>query len=115
MKTVATVLTQLQRERLEAKLGERLRQDCDESESIGYTPKKFRVMLANDGPVNACRRVIMLSYPADGFTTLWEKGRLDLTAEAVVLQQPWCQLFDETILEQAKERLRRYGRPDLAP
>ena len=34
-------------------------QDCDVSESIGYRPRQFRIMLAESGPAEACRRVII--------------------------------------------------------
>src|SRR4051812_1277495 len=107
-------VTEAERRRLEGLLGERVRQDMDEAARIGYAPKKFRTMVANEGPVEACRRVIMLDYPADGFTMLWEKKRLDLTAEAVVQENPWRVLFDDAVLEKARKRLRDYGRPDLA-
>jgi len=50
----------------------------------------------------------------DGFLTLFEKQRLDLTAEATVLRGPWKALFQSHELETARERLRKYGRPDLA-
>jgi hypothetical protein len=49
----------------------------------------------------------------DGFLRLLELNRLDLTAEAVVLQQPWKRLFEDNVLEQARKRLRQYNRPDL--
>jgi hypothetical protein len=47
-------LSEAQRVRLAGQLREKLRQDCDESESIGYPPRQFRIMLAENGPVGAC-------------------------------------------------------------
>ena len=81
-----TDVSDAERRRLEAQLLEQLRQDCDESEGIGYRPKIFRQMLAESGPVGACRRVIMSAKIPDGFLALLEKERPDLTAEATVLR-----------------------------
>lgn len=107
-------LTEAERRRLEGLLREQIRQDCDESESIGYSPRQFRIMLAESGPVGACYRVIMSAKIPDGFIRLLELKRLDLTAEATVLRGPWRALFEVAVLEQARKRLRQYERPDLA-
>jgi hypothetical protein len=71
-------------------------------------------MLAESGPVGACVRVIMAPKIPDGFLRLLELKRLDLTAEAVVLDHRWRCLFESKVLEQARKRLRQYDRPDLA-
>jgi hypothetical protein len=93
---------------------EQVRRDCEESENIGYSPRQFRIMVAESGPVGACIRVIMAPKIPDGFLRLLELKRLDLTAEATVLRQLWRALFDPAVLEQARKRLRQYNRPDLA-
>ena len=95
---------------LESQLREQLRQNCDESERIGYSPKKFRTMMAESGPVGACVRVIRSAKIPDGLPL----NRLELTVEATVLRGPWKELFDTEVLETAKKRLRAYNRPDLA-
>jgi hypothetical protein len=107
-------LSESERRKLQAQLHEQLRQDAEESESIGYPPKQFRIMLAESGPVGACRRVIMAPNIPDGFIRLLELERLDLTAEATILRGPWRALFEAAVIEQAKKRLREYNRPDLA-
>lgn len=71
-------------------------------------------MLANSGPVGASIQVIMSDRIADGFITLLELQRLDLTVESTVIRGPWKCLFDESVLERARLRLRKYGRADLA-
>jgi hypothetical protein len=109
-----TTLSETERRQLEAKLGEQLRQDCDESERIGYSPRQFRLMIAESGPAEACRRVIMSPKIPDGFLKLLELQKLELTAEARVLNGPWRRLFMRDVLEQARKRLRQYDRPDLA-
>jgi hypothetical protein len=95
-------------------LNAQLREDCAASERIGYSPKKFRTMMAESGPVGACVSVIMSSKIPDGFLTLFQKQALELTAEATVLRGPWKVLFEESVLDRARQRLRKYERPDLA-
>lgn len=109
-----TALTDAERRKLEGQLFEELRKDCAESRSIGYPPRVFESMMGRLGPVEACRRVIVSDTPPDGFLTLLEKKRLDLTAEATVLRGPWRALFDESLLARARKRLTTYERPDLA-
>jgi len=107
-------VSEAERRRLERQLGEKLPQDCDECESVGYSPRQFRIMLAESGPVGACVRVIMTPRIPDGFLTLVELNKLELTTEAVVLRWPWRRLFENEVLEEARKRLRKYDRPDLA-
>src|SRR2546423_827026 len=97
-----TNLSDAERRRLEAQLLQTLREDCAESESIGYPPKKFRTMITESGPDGACRRVIMSQKIPDGFLKLLELKRLDLTAEAAVLRGPWRALFESEVLEEAR-------------
>jgi hypothetical protein len=103
-----------QRRPLERQLYEQLRQDCDEADRLGYHPTLFRQMLSKDGPVAACRQVIMTTKIPDGFMKLLMLNRLDLTAEATVLRRPWRSLFGDAVLAEAVKRLTAYGRPDLA-
>ena len=42
----------------------------------------------------------------EGLTRLWEENALDLSVEALVLRQPWRQLFEQQVLEQAAKKLR---------
>lgn len=107
-------MTDQQSRKLETLLGEQLRKGCADTESIGYNPTKFRIMMAESGPVGACQRVIMSARVTDGFTKLWDKDRLELTAEAIILQGPWKALFEPEVLEKARKSLRKYDRPDLA-
>ena len=106
-------LTPAERRRLEGQLREQLRQDCDEADGIGYNPKVFRQMMSKHGPVIACRQVIMSAKLPDGFMKLLLLKRLDLTAEATVLREPWRSLFEDEVLAEAKKRLMAYNRPDL--
>jgi hypothetical protein len=44
-----------------------------------------------------------------GFTKLWENGRLDLTFEAVMVQEKYQVLFDDKTLQIAQKRLEQVG------
>lgn len=48
---------------------------------------------------------IHLPNATSGFTKLWEKKRLDLSVEALILQPQWYMLFDEADLRRAYGRL----------
>ncbi|GAA3989853.1 hypothetical protein FOF52_17840 [Thermobifida alba] len=47
----------------------------------------------------------------DGFSALWERGRLDLTVEAVVCEARFAPLFSDGELEVARKRLSQFGYP----
>lgn len=47
--------------------------------------------------------------PSDGFTTLWEKGRLDLSVEYHVLDPQFSRLFTEEERGIARDRLEQFG------
>jgi len=57
--------------------------------------------------------LLLAKDPADGFTKLWEKGRLDLSVEALVLKPQFAPLFDEATRQRARKRLAdfRYKAP----
>lgn len=108
-------VSDLERRELERLLLDRLLKDAIEAQKIGFRPRAFRLMLTDIGPVQACVRLITSNTVPDGFLILWEKGRVDLTAEVAVLSGPWRALFEASVLKCAEERLRNYGRPDLIP
>jgi hypothetical protein len=45
---------------------------------------------------------------SDGYTALWERNRLDLTVEALVLQPEWHDLFTDEERATARKRLQDY-------
>ena len=53
----------------------------------------------------------LLAAPAmsDGFAALWERGRMDLTVEAVVVEPALSELFSEHELQVARRRLEQFG------
>jgi hypothetical protein len=52
---------------------------------MGYNPTYFLGMVAEHGSAEASRRLIRSKDASDGFTRLWEAGRLDMTVEAMAL------------------------------
>jgi hypothetical protein len=76
---------------------------------LGYNATYFLRMLSTEGPIQTARRLITSSQPSEGFTTLWERRRLDLTVEAHVVQPRFQSLFTESELEAARQRLESYG------
>jgi hypothetical protein len=78
-------------------------------DELGYNAAYFLRMLSTDGPIQTARRLITSSQPSEGFTTLWERRRLDLTVEAHVIQPRFQSLFTEAELDAARHRLESYG------
>ena len=82
----------------------------DEAREIGYTPSVFLRMLHDKGAIETARHLINTPRPSDGYTRLWELGRLDLSVEAVVHDnEEWHGLFAEQELRRCKKRLADYG------
>lgn len=74
-----------------------------------YNATIFLQMLHElEGLITAIR-LIRSDAPSEGYTKLWEKGRLDLTVEALVIQPKWKDLFVQEDLDRARKRLRDYG------
>ena len=81
-----------------------------EAKGIGYTPSLFRRMLHEQGALRTARQLINASRPSDGYTRLWELGRLDLSVEAVVYNNAeWHSLFTDDELQRCRKRLADYG------
>jgi len=76
--------------------------------AIGYRPTTFRRMLADHGGVETARRLIR-GAATSGFETLWEKKRLDLSVEALILKPAWRALFHPEEQAMARKRLRNVG------
>ena len=55
------------------------------------------------------KQLINERNPSEGYTALWELGRLDLTVEALVVDNSvWHPLFEPDELDRAQKRLRDY-------
>lgn len=83
---------------------------CSTAEKeCNYRPARFKQMIANEGGVATAKKLIGSPTPSDGFVQLWEHGRLDLTAEALVLNPQFQSLFCPEERDIALNRLRAYG------
>ena len=76
-------------------------------DEVGYPATRFLKMLHECQGVEVARR--LLPTMSDGFTTLWERGRLDLTVEYLILQPRWQALFADHERDVARQRLRDCG------
>ena len=76
-----------------------------------YRPQRFRQMVEEIGGLPAARRLLRSSEHPEGLTRLWECGRLDISMEALVLQEPWRALFTEDELGTARRRLEDLEHP----
>jgi hypothetical protein len=75
----------------------------------GYTASYFMQMVSDRGGLATARALLASPQVSEGFTSLWERQRLDLSVEAHVLKPEFKSLFSEGELETARERLRQYG------
>ena len=74
-----------------------------------YNATRFLRMLHEHGGLDTARILLHSSTVSDGYTALWERKRLDLTVEAMILQPEWQQLFTDEERTIARERLSQYG------
>ncbi len=75
-----------------------------------YTASYFLRMLLEHRGVETARILLAEGKtPQEGFTRLWECGRLDLTVECLVLNERFRGLFGDRERETARRRLREYG------
>ena len=77
------------------------------NKAIHYRPTQFYRMVIEYGGVETAHRLID-KESTEGFTKLWEKGRLDLSVEALVLKPEFALLFDEVERKKAREKLAEY-------
>lgn len=75
----------------------------------GYNASRFIQMIGAKGALAAARQLISKPGGTDGFTTLWEHGRLDLSVEAHVLKPEYAELFTEDERKMCRERLAQFG------
>ena len=95
--------------KVERGFGEAMLAIYREASDIGYTPSIFLRMLNEKGALQTARQLINASQPSDGYTRLWELGRLDLSVEAVVHDNAeWHSLFTQDELDRCRKRLTDY-------
>lgn len=74
-----------------------------------YNAARFIQMVTDQGGREAAKTLINADTPSDGYAALWTRGRLDLTVEALVIENPqWHSLFTPEEIERARKRLAQY-------
>ncbi len=82
---------------------------CAKSEAK-YNATLFLQMVTDHGGLEAARKLINSDTLSSGYTALWERGRLDLTLEAMVIETPrYHSLFTAEELKICEKRLCDYG------
>ncbi|MCD2186606.1 GmrSD restriction endonuclease domain-containing protein [Actinomycetospora soli] len=79
------------------------------TKELRYNPRYFRVMISQHGALGATQRLLSAPAVSDGFVKLWEHQRLDLTAEALVLDPRFAALFTDSERKVARARLDDFG------
>lgn len=95
----------------DAELAKRFQRDMERSAEelarLGYDANNFNRMLSLHGAVDAARRLVLDSKATTGLWQLTQIERLDTAVEMWVLL-PWYEpLFDQTIRDRARRKLRQ--------
>ena len=93
----------------EQQLAAAFQESIRQCQGFGYMPRYFVRMLEEHGAVGAARRLLRQEQVSEGFSRLWEEGRLDLTLEAIVLQPQFEGLFTASERRTAQRRLDKLG------
>lgn len=75
----------------------------------GYVATRFLQMLSEKGGVVTAKNLISKEGGTEGFTKLWEFGRLDLSVEALILKKEYRELFTEEERNMCRYRLLKFG------
>lgn len=73
-----------------------------------YYPTRFLQMLSEMGGIETAKKLIAKDGGTEGFLKLWEKGRLDLSVEYLVLQDKYKELFTDEERAMCRNRLKEY-------
>lgn len=78
-----------------------------------YTATRFLQLVSEKGGLAAAKQLIAKENPTEGFSILWECGRLDLSVEACALKPEYETLFTDKEREMCRDRLAQFGYPAL--
>ena len=76
---------------------------------LHYNASYFIQMVAEHGGLKTAQKLLWAADVSSGFTVLWEYQRLDLSVEALVLQEKYVSLFTDDERIKARDRLEQYG------
>jgi hypothetical protein len=75
-----------------------------------YNASIFLQLVTARGGLETARYLINQPKPSDRYTHLYERARLDLTVEALVVEnKQWHPLFQTEEVDKARKRLSDYG------
>jgi hypothetical protein len=98
--------------RLYRMAGEQVTYRTDSGEVRPYWPNRYRQALQRavdqDAVPEFVERMVTPAEPSRGFGLLEDAGRLDLSVEAVVVEQ-FADLFDSGLVEKCRRRLVEHG------
>jgi len=81
--------------------------------ATGYRGTRYLQKVRKDGGLKAAKSWLKRrgknDAPTGGFLKLVDFGRLDVSLEAQVIQEPWASLFTQEELAVARDRLARHG------
>jgi hypothetical protein len=80
-----------------------------EAKREGYTAAYFLRLISEIGPLATAKQLINSDTPSDGFSRLYDLGRLDLSVEALILRTEWRDLFTTEERRRARARLSEHG------
>jgi hypothetical protein len=99
---------------LKRELRERYISTYNECKKFGYSPRVFLDMIvSNEDIVEVTRRLIYKEGGTTGFTTLYNKNKMDLSVERIILEPRYKELFTAEDLRAAYNRLKEYNYPKL--
>jgi 5-methylcytosine-specific restriction enzyme A len=81
----------------------------EKAKKIGYNASRFKQMVANQGGYSVAKKFIQSNTPSEGFISLWELESLDLTVEALILEEEYIPLFSLEERRIVADRLKEYG------
>jgi hypothetical protein len=74
-----------------------------------YNATRYLQILYENGGLRTAQILINASNVSEGYTALWERGRLDLTVEALIFDNPeYHEFFTDDELDIVKKRLIDY-------
>lgn len=74
-----------------------------------YNATRFLKMLNEHGGIQTAKTLIHSKNITLGLSKLWELKRLDLTVEALIVENDWGDIFSKEEIEIAKEQLERFN------
>lgn len=98
---------------LERQFAMRLEAQLKEVEKNGIKPRVFRSRVDADGAVRVCRDMATSHAPSTMFMLLWQRDRLDLTVEQLMLEPEFAPLWDLPVRMALETRLHAYQDPAL--